>query len=480
MNAQDWLHEVEKRKDALIAVTRQFLQIPSVLDEQTARPGAPFGEEINRALEFVVGVCAEAGMTTKNVEGYAAHAEFGQGEELIGILGHVDVVPEGEGWSTPPFAAEIVDGKIVARGALDDKGPTMAAVFAAKLILELGLPLRRRVRLIFGTNEENEWACVERYFQTEEMPTMGFSPDADFPVIHAEKGLTHLIYRQSYEQHRRMSGTDPSPKGACQLVSFSAGSRSNMVPARAVAVIEPGDKTADELTRLFQTWLSEQGITGEAKEEQGRLQLSINGVAAHGSTPEKGVNAGTMLAHFLAKLTLDQRAAQFVSLIARYLHQQHFGEALGIAHDNRDMGPLTVNTGVMRYEAEGESRLDIDIRYPHTIRYEDWQPLLNRPFASLGYELEVMMHQTPHYVDPKHPLITTLQRVYTEQTGQPADLLAIGGGTYARSLKAGVAFGPLFPNREECAHEADEHLYVEDLLKATAIYAQAIYELANV
>lgn len=148
MTTINWLEETRKRQEALIATTQSFLQIKSVLDPATAKEGAPFGEGIRKALDFALEVCSEAGMTIKDVRGYAAHAEFGQGEELIGILSHVGVVPEGDGWSTPPYAAEIVDGKIVARGAIDDKGPTMAAIFAAKIVMELGLPLSKRVRFI--------------------------------------------------------------------------------------------------------------------------------------------------------------------------------------------------------------------------------------------------------------------------------------------------------------------------------------------
>ncbi|MCK9909747.1 Sapep family Mn(2+)-dependent dipeptidase, partial [Microbacteriaceae bacterium K1510] len=186
----NWLDEVEKRKADLIEATQAFLQINSVMDMDSARAGAPFGEGVQEALSYALQVCADAGMEVKDVGGYAGHAQFGQGDKLIGVLSHVDVVPVGEGWTTPPFAAEIVDGKIVARGAIDDKGPTMAAIFAAKIVKELGLPLQKRVRLIFGTDEETNWRCVRRYFETEEMPMMGFTPDADFPLIYAEKGLT--------------------------------------------------------------------------------------------------------------------------------------------------------------------------------------------------------------------------------------------------------------------------------------------------
>jgi len=479
-DAIQWMDEVLRRKDELIGTTQEFLRIKSVRDEATARDGAPFGEGIQKALQFALRVCEEAGMTTKDVDGYAGHAEFGQGEELIGVLSHVDVVPEGDGWSTPPFAAEIVDGKIIARGALDDKGPTMAAIFAAKLVKELNLPLTKRVRLIFGADEESSWQCVKTYFQREEMPAMGFTPDADFPLIYAEKGLTHLVFRQTSEAYASEKG---KPNGEtvvdAKLVKLEAGLRMNMVPDRATAVLQAEGVSPDELTRRYRAFLAVAGRPGDVRIEGGKVVLSFEGISVHGMDPTKGVNAGTELIRFLADLTLDERAAKFVAFTTTYLYRQHFGEAFGIAGTDDEMGPLTLNTGVIQYDAAGDIRFDVNIRYPHGHAYDEWQHKLAGILREEWYELEVIEHLPPHRVEPTHPLVTTLQRVYTEQTSQEANLIAIGGATYSRSLDVGVAFGPLFPHRTDCAHQRDEHIHIEDLLKATALYAQAIYELAK-
>jgi succinyl-diaminopimelate desuccinylase len=474
----NWLEEVEKRKDDLIRTTQEFLRIRSVLDESTARDGAPFGEGVQQALEFALKVCADAGMETKVIEGYAGHAEFGAGKELIGILSHVDVVPEGDGWSTPPYAAEIVDGKIVARGALDDKGPAMAAIFAAKIVKELGLPLTKRVRLIFGTDEETLWRCMNRYFQTEEMPTMGFTPDADFPLIYAEKGLTHLVWRQTSEAFAQL---ELPKKETCdaRLLGLNAGLRVNMVPERAEAVLQASGKKAEEIAERYRRYLREHGKTGEAVVAGDQVTLSMHGVSVHGMDPSKGINAGTELIHFLTRISLDERADHFVRFTDSYLHQQHYGEAFGIAHTDPEMGPLTLNTGVIRYEADGDVTFDINIRYPHSHAYDKWEPVLLDRLREAGFAQEIEDHMKPHRVDPAHPLVTTLQRVYTEQTGEEASILAIGGATYGRSLDVGVAFGPLFPGRPDCAHQRNEYILIEDLIRATAIYAQAIYELAS-
>ena len=189
MSELNWREEVEKRKMDLLLDTQNLLKIKSVLDEEHPTEEAPFGKGVKEALDFMLQLGEKDGFTVKNVDNVAGHIEMGEGEELIGILCHVDVVPEGDGWSSDPFGAEIRNGRIYARGAIDDKGPTMAAYHAMKLVRELGEPLNKRVRMIIGTDEESNWRCVDRYFEVEEMPSIGFAPDADFPIISAEKGI---------------------------------------------------------------------------------------------------------------------------------------------------------------------------------------------------------------------------------------------------------------------------------------------------
>ncbi|MDF2684446.1 MAG: dipeptidase PepV [Brevibacillus sp.] len=478
MTTVNWLEETQKRKEELIRTTQSFLQIKSVLDPATAKEGAPFGEGIREALDYALDVCEQAGMTIKDVRGYAAHAEFGQGEELIGILSHVDVVPEGDGWSTPPYAAEIVEGKLVARGAIDDKGPTMAAIFAAKIVMELGLPLSKRVRFIFGTDEESSWQCVNTYFATEEMPTMGFTPDADFPLIYAEKGLTDLTLRQTLPAFQEKAPQETADVQA-ELVSLQSGLRMNMVPDKGEAILTPKALDAQAIAERYRQHLADNNLKGSAEEKDGSVLLHMEGVSVHGMDPGKGVNAGTHLIHFLHTLELDARATSYVRFADQYLHNQHYGQSLGIAHDDEEMGPLSLNTGVLKYQAQGDAIFRLNIRYPHSISFDQWSAVLAAHGAEEAFELEVVEHLTPHRVDPNHPLVTTLQRVYTEQTGEEAGIIAIGGATYGRSLDVGVAFGPLFPGRPDSAHQRDEYILVDDLIKATAIYAQAIYELAK-
>ncbi|MEH7461668.1 dipeptidase PepV [Bacillus thuringiensis] len=464
----NWMQEVEKRKDALIHDVQQFLQIKSVWEEETAKEGAPFGEGVAKALSFMLDKGEADGFLSKNLEGYAGHLELGQGEEIVGILCHVDVVPEGDGWTTPAYSADIRDGKIFARGAIDDKGPTMAAYYAMKIVKELELPLSKRVRMILGTDEESNWKCVDHYFKHEEMPTMGFAPDADFPIINAEKGICDLYVVQNKKEHIA---------GENILISFSSGRRLNMVPDFAEAALT--SEKATELASQYEQYIQKEKKNGKAIVEGNTITLQVEGISAHGSTPEQGENAGLTLVNFLTTISLDEQGAAFASLAAETFTNDTLGEKAGIAYADEITGPLTVNVGLLSYTKEEGGKLGLNIRYPVTTNLEGTLQTLTNYVDAKNFAIKNVSDSRPHHVDKDHVLICTLQRVYKEQTGEKAELLAIGGGTYARSLKAGVAFGPLFPGKEELAHQKDEYIEIEDLLKATAIYAHAIYELAK-
>jgi succinyl-diaminopimelate desuccinylase len=467
----NWMSEVEKRKDELIHDTQQLLHIKSLLDEENATEDAPLGEGVKEALQFMLDLGDKDGFVSKNVGNLAGHLEFGKGEELLGILCHVDVVPEGDGWTSDPFGAEIRDGKIYARGALDDKGPTMAAYYAMKIVKELNLPLSKRVRMIIGTDEESNWRCVEHYFEKEEMPTMGFAPDADFPIIYAEKGISDFDIVQNASIQRQS-------EKSVQVVSFQSGRRYNMVPDFAKASLQMKDEQT-KMVQEFESFLSTHQLKGKCFIENGLFELEIEGVSAHGMEPKNGKNAGLYLAQFLANQELDESSSPFFSLISEYLFNDSRGTNFGVHYRDDITGDLTINIGKLFYTIQDGGRLGVNLRYPVTNDMEKTKEILEKLLSEKGFSIENFTNSKPHHVDENDVLIQTLKKVYEEQTGEKAELISIGGGTYARSLKAGVAFGPLFPGREDIAHQKDEYMYIEDLLKATAIYAQAIYELAK-
>lgn len=469
MEQINWFEEVEKRKDQLIQDTQDFLRIKSVLDEENGTPTAPFGAGIDEALNYLLDKGSEDGFTSKNLDGYAGHLEMGSGEELIGVLCHIDVVPEGDGWSSDPYGAEIRDGKIIARGSLDDKGPTMAAYYAMKMIKELNLPLSKRVRMIIGTDEESDWRCVEHYFKHEEMPTMGFAPDADFPIIYAEKGIVGFDLVQK---------SNIPAAGELHLVSFSSGRRYNMVPDFAEAKLE-GKGSLLEMVNEFQEFLDKNSLIGRGICDEDTVIFQLEGVSAHGMEPDHGKNAGLYLATFLQDYSLDDKAKHYLSIVNEYFVGDSRGRSLGVAYSDDITGDLTINVGKLSYSATEGGRLGLNLRYPVTNDMDGTKKKLEDVCDKIGFELVNYSNSAPHHVDKNHPLIQTLQKVYEEQTGEEATLVSIGGGTYARSLEAGVAFGPLFPGRPDVAHQKDEYFLVDDLVKATAIYAQAIYELSK-
>jgi succinyl-diaminopimelate desuccinylase len=478
----NWIEEVHKRKEALIRDTQAFLQINSVYDNESIGEGAPMGLGIAEALKFLLYKAQEDGFNTRDIDGYAAHIEYGEGQDIVGVLCHIDVVPEGEGWTSPPFSAEIREGKIFARGAIDDKGPTMAAYYALKIVKELGVSINKRVRIIIGTDEERNWQCVKHYFKQEEMPSIGFAPDADFPIIYAEKGIANFYLVGKIGEKITEDESIPS---ALELKSFQSGQRVNMVPdqARATIEVQEGKGESAELKAMyiieqFQEYIKENEFIGTVTRDRNQIQFLVKGSSAHGAEPYKGTNAGFIMNSFLRTLKLRGTDCSYVEFVDKYFTADYYGEKIGITKSDEMTGPLTINVGVFHYVQGLETKIGLNLRYPVTTEYEVMMTNIRKVAEGYGFSIFDMDNSPPHHVDKENPLIKTLQKVYYEQTSSEPHLLSIGGGTYARSLKSGVAFGPLFPGKEETAHQKDEFIEIDDLLRATSIYAQAIYELA--
>lgn len=460
----DWYQRAVERKDELIQELQHLISIESVLDEAAATDAYPFGPKPAEALHFLLEKGQHYGMTVKNVDHVAGHIEMGQGEELIGILGHVDVVPAGDGWSVPPFEGRVVGNKLIGRGAIDDKGPTMAAWMGMKLVKDSGIELSRRVRLIIGTDEESGFRCVKRYFETEEMPTLGFAPDADFPIIYAEKGIAGLMLSQAASAE----STD--------LIWFQSGARTNMVPDEANAYIQ---RPLSDIEPAFIAFLEQYQLKGRAQDVNGNTSLIVQGKSAHAMEPDHGVNAAIQLTRFLATQSLGGQGEAFVQLVVDSFEKDSRGKTFDGAFRDDMSGDTTYNAGILRFTKEDGFEIEISMRYSVSCPFDQLIESIRQHFDHRQVHVHVKSNSTPHYVEESDELIQTLSKVYERQTGDKAELLAIGGGTYARVLKKGVAFGMLFPGEPDVAHQADEFVDVENLLKATAIYADAIAELAG-
>ncbi|WP_416151550.1 dipeptidase PepV [Salipaludibacillus sp. HK11] len=465
----NWTNHVDKNKEIIIKNTQEFLQIESVLDEYTASTTAPFGQGIRQAYDWLLDKAQEDGFTVKGLDGYAGHIEWGSGEEIVGILCHIDVVPGGDDWTSPAFAAEIRDDKIFARGAIDDKGPTMACYHALKILKDSNVTLGKRIRLIIGTDEESQWRGVEHYFKHEEMPTVGFAPDADFPIIYAEKGICDVTYRKSLDVKQGL------------VQSFQSGHRLNMVPERAVTILNSNiSKTINEfnLREQLNHFTQKYHCKGELEIANKTFKVTIHGISAHGMEPDDGVNAGLLMARFLLNLPLLDVEKSYFQFLTNYFYNDSRGKSLGLAYRNEELGDLTINVGEMTFQAGLEATIGLNLRYPEGASFESIRSSIDNELMKIGFSGSTLSHERPHAIDKNHELVKTLSKVYEDHTGEEVKLLAIGGGTYARSLKAGVAFGPLFPGQKDVIHQADEFISIDHLLTITSIYTSAMYALA--
>ena len=459
----DFKQEVLNHKEDLLKDLFDLLSVRSILGTDITEE-TPFGSGPREALDLILSFGKRDGYKTKLVENKAGHIEVGQGEELFGILGHVDVVPVVEAdWTSHPFKPEIRDGKIFARGSLDDKGPTMAAYYAVKLLDKLGVKWNKRVRVIIGSDEETGFRCVEAYFKHEEQPASGFTPDAMFPLVYAEKARATFDHKLKF--------VDEDGQYNYKLVKFNGGQVLNMVIASAKAELE-GE--VSDIKEKFENFLAQEKLEGEV-EVGNTIKLTLKGKAAHGSTPQYGINGATKLAEFLSTLGLDNNGKNFVDYIVEKLANDPFGEKLGINYADDEMGEATYNYGILEYDLERKIGLvSTDCRHPKKFDLVD---RLNGIKVD-NIDIEVTSTKEAHYVPKDDELVTTLMDVYRKHTGDTKnDAFVLGGGTYARCLKKGVAFGLLFPGKEDTMHQANEYLEVEDLLLATAIYAEGIYKL---
>lgn len=472
-----WKEVAASHRDDFVGSLIEFLSINSIEDMSTATEGKPFGEGVARSLEYLLAMGEKEGFRTKNLEGYAGYIEYGEGSDEVGVLVHVDVVTVGEDWTTPPFSPDIRDGRIYARGAIDDKGPAMAAFYALKMVKDAGVPLSKRIRLIIGTDEESGWLCMKRYAELEAIPEIGFSPDADFPIIHAEKGQinpTLALDEGSFSP-------EETEADRWVLTSFVSGDQGNSVPVTARAIVAlPDAIDMAALEAEFRSYLTQNQVVGCVELTQRRmLSFFVKGKAAHGMEPFIGINAGTTLACFLQRFSFKTKDQAFLRFLGDVLHQDYHGEKLGIFCEDEVTGKLTVNSGILRYDQQEGAVVKLNIRYPATDNVQQRIQLVEQVIPQFGWKITHLRSSKAHYVPKDHPSIQILSQIYEEHTGQPAELLSSGGATYAKSMKAGVAFGPVFPGKEGTAHQVDEYAEIDDLVAAMAIYAQAMSELAK-
>jgi succinyl-diaminopimelate desuccinylase len=452
--------EVLKRKDQLLKDLTKIIQINSEMTTfDPNRKNAPFGEGLKEALDFMLSLGKRDGFDTVNVDGYAGHIEFGKQKDFVGIIGHLDVVPAGNDWTYAPYGAEIHDGKMYGRGTEDDKGPTIAAYYAMKILKELNVPLSMRVKLIVGNDEETAWRCVRHYFSVyPESPVSGFIPDADFPLIYAEKGISRIMVEGKIESKT--------------IVSIDGGFRDNMVPDYATAVLNP----TKDFKALFTQFLKIKKYEGSIQEKDGLIVLKVVGKSAHGSTPQFGENAIDRMFEFLIQSGIEDK---MVKMVEALLLNDTLGKKLGVNYHDQEMGDLTNNFGVIKTKSK-KYEIALNLRYPNGVSFDEVVLKLKKEFAVFGATVTVDKHQLLLYKDPNSDLVKKLMAVYVKHTGDKnAKPINIGGGTFARAMPNCVAFGPHFLDKPTFIHQKNEFIGIDDLLLATMIYTEALYELAK-
>ncbi|MBC3079136.1 dipeptidase PepV [Staphylococcus capitis] len=464
-----WKEKVLEYENQMIDDLKGLLSIESVRDDSKASEDAPVGPGPRQALDYMYELAERDGFSTHDVDHIAGRIEAGQGEDVLGILCHVDVVPAGDGWDSDPFDPVVTDDAIIARGTLDDKGPTIAAYYAVKILNDMNVDWKKRIHMIIGTDEESDWKCTDRYFQTEEMPTLGFAPDAEFPAIHGEKGITtfDLIQDQINEDV-----DEPD----YELLNFESGQRYNMVPDHAEARVLVKENMTDVIQN-FEYFVEQNELQGESTVDSGILILTVEGKAVHGMDPSLGVNAGLYLLKFLSSLNLDKSAKDFVEFNNRYLFDSHFGEKMGMKFHTDVMGDVTTNIGIIKYDNKEAGRYGVNLRYPQGFEFEEAVERFTNEIKDIGFSLELGKVQKPHYVDKDDPFVEKLVKAYRNQTGDMTEPYTIGGGTYARNLDKGVAFGAMFEDTEDLMHQKNEYMTKKQLINATSIYLEAIYAL---
>lgn len=430
--------EIESRFIEYTDFLNRLIKHPSVLDESFK----PFGKDIDAALDEVLEISNELGYTTyKDPEGYYGYADIGTGEDLFGVLCHIDVVSEGDHkeWETPPFVLVEKEGRLYGRGTSDDKGPTLAAMWGLRLLLDEGFELSSRVRFIFGTDEESLWRCLDAYKLKEEIPTQGITPDADFPIVHLERGTLQLILKGDIEDGKIIEGGD-----SLNAVAAKASTKNR---EKAMHALDKKDRSYEIVEDNIQVF----------------------GKSAHASTPDEGANAIFYLAHALDSVGMASPQERFVSDLYTKLPLDHF--------EDEASGKITFNVG-KAYAEDNKQVITLDIRYPVSFTKGDIIKAVS-DFAQ-AYDMSVSVYSSLDslYVPQDSHLVQTLLKSYRSVTkdilSQP---LKIGGATYARAIPNTVAFGPLFPGETMTAHQANESISIKKIKQAIEIYMNAFENL---
>ena len=441
-------NRIEQMLPNQIEDLKALVRIPSVSRGDPAEPGKPFGKTVYEALQKALEIARKLGLKAWDIDGYCGVVEYGEGEEVLGILAHLDVVPEGEGWSVPPYSATEKDGRIIGRGTLDDKSPALSAIYALAAVKDCGFRMKRRVRVILGCDEEIGSLGVEHYLKVEGQPTLAFTPDAEYPAVNSEMGIIHTTYEKHY----------PSS------IRIDCGSAANVIPGviraelpfRAVPIHAP------------------EGYTVAYDDNR----ITVEGRGGHASMPEFAKNALQALLKILVAQPLCEADKETVRALHNLWAFDMHGESLGIDVTD-ESGRITYQPDVIRFDEIGV-RFICDCRHPFSAKAEDLLKTWDAAYGKAGFARTETTIKPGHFIPADSELVSTLMNVYNELNGSDSKPLSMGGGTYARELTNAVAFGTVREGEESMCHMPDESISIEDIRFNTNCMAEAIKRLATV
>ena len=469
------IHEyIDAHKENMLNDLFMLMRIDSAYSEDTRTAAEPFGAGSAAALAAGGALLGKYGFTVHNYDNYVIASDLGQGERELDILAHLDVVPGGEGWTvTEPFKPLLKDGAVFGRGSADDKGPAIAALYAMRAIKELGIPLRSTARFILGGCEELGLGDLEYYFEREPHARYSISPDADYPLINAERGISGTEVKKHFTA---------AEAAASPVVSIHAGLRRNMVPFSAAAVIDcgKGGFTAAEAAGIAAAAAKRCGAGLELESGDNTLRLDVRGVGGHASTPENAVNSLTCLMEILSALPSADPVLELIRGFSRlYPFGVHHGEAAGIDMEDAESGRISSSFNVMHYE-NGEMTALVDSRVPAMASESNFMGVLKRAFRDAGADSVEIALNPCHYVPKDSEFVQKLLSSYKRVTGDVnAEPLAIGGGTYVHNIDNGVAFGCAMPGVDNRMHGPDEFMLTDVLFKSAEIFADAIISICG-
>lgn len=446
----------EKYRAELLSRLGKLVAINS--EQGEAQADAPFGVGPKEVLEEALKMCQSDGFKTVNLDNYAGYAEIGEGEQLIGIVGHLDIVPAHmeDGWNTNPFEMVEKDGNVYGRGVADDKGAVVASMIAMKVLQDMNVPLTKRVRLIMGTNEETGSKCLEYYVKKEGSVDYGFTPDGDFPCIHGEKGMVGAIYRSKKTGIRDIQG----------------GTARNIVCRKCSVIV---DKCSFSNKKLSD-WFNNNNIDYTIEDVENGVKITAIGVSAHASTPELGTNA---ISYLLVGLKESGFQDPFVDFYCSHIGLDTDGTGLGVKCSD-DYGSLTLNCGVISME-DGVITGSIDIRYPVTKSSRQITKMMSEYLSDEGGEVEITGTVEPLFYPVESPLVSCLTEAYQEVThDMTTEPMVIGGGTYAKGIDNTIAFGCAFPGKDYHIHDANEWCPIDELMLQVEIYVAGIMKLLSI